>query len=82
MPFWKDEIKGRRLETAFLYGEIFRRLEEANRNGTLFGRVGKMGLDDNAALKAQTYVKHQIAVTGALPDDRTIIIGTTAMKRE
>ncbi len=73
-PFWKGEIKGRRNETGLAYGEILRNLGRAHSAGSLQQELSRLGLDDNAAEAAQEFIKNQIAVTGALPDDRTILI--------
>lgn len=73
-PFWKGEIRGRRLETGFAYGEILRKLGRAHETGSLLRELSRLGLDDTAADSAQSFVKNQLAVTGALPDDRTILI--------
>lgn len=73
-PFWKGESKGRRIETGLAYGEILRNLGRAHSAGSLQQELSRLGLDDNAAEAAQEFIKNQIAVTGALPDDRTILI--------
>ncbi len=73
-PFWKGEIKGRRLETGVAYGEIFRNLSKAHESGTLLKELSKLGLDETAAESANDFLSRQFAVTGALPDDRTILV--------
>lgn len=73
-PFWKGEIRGRRIETGLAYGEILRNLGKAHQAGTLLQELSGLGLDENAAESAQGFIKNQIAITGVLPDDRTIII--------
>lgn len=73
VPFWKGEIKGRAKETGIYFGQIFRRLQAAEEDGRLEDALRELGLDDAACLLASGYLRRQIAATGALPDDRTII---------
>jgi len=73
-PFCKGEIRGRRIETGFAYGEILRDLNKAHKTGSLLQALSRLGLDERAAESAQGFIKNQLAVTHALPDDRTIII--------
>jgi ATP-dependent Lhr-like helicase len=73
-PFWKGEIKGRRIETGFAYGEILRDLERAYKAGSLLQALSRLGLDEKAAESAEGFINKQLAATRALPDDRTIII--------
>lgn len=72
-PFWKGELKGRRRETGLAFGEIFRALSEAHETNTLLEALTALGLDNPAAKDAEDLVRRQLAVTGALPDDRTLI---------
>ena len=74
LPFWKGEIKGRRLQTGIAFGAILRRLAIANEIGTLSNEVSRLGLDDTATCEAEDFIKRQLAATGILPDDRTILI--------
>ena len=74
LPFWKGEIRGRRLKTGFAFGEIFRNLTRAKEAGTLQKEISALGLDEVAAQSAGELVKRQIAATGTLPDDHTLII--------
>lgn len=73
VPFWKGEIKGRAKETGIYFGQIFRRLQAAEEDGRLEDALRDLGLDEAASLLASGYLRRQMAVTGALPDDRTII---------
>lgn len=74
LPFWKGEIKGRPLRTSLAFGRLMRSLEEADEEGNLEKRLTDLGLDDAACLDAAGFLKRQIAATGGLPDDRTIIV--------
>lgn len=73
LPFWKGELKGRDKQTGEAFGKILRGLGEANEEGRLEEALEKLGLDDAAASPAAGYLQRQIAATGALPDDRTIL---------
>ncbi len=74
LPFWKGEIKGRDKETGTLFGQILRKLTEAEEDGNLTEALLKLGLDKAASTLAAGYLKRQIKATGGMPDDRTIII--------
>ncbi len=74
LPFWKGDMKGRRLQTGLAFGAILRRLVIANELGTLSKELSKLGLDDEAVSGAEDYIKRQLMATGILPDDRTIIV--------
>lgn len=73
LPFWKGELKGRGKETGEAFGRILRSLQEASESGRLEAALGRLGLDESAAMLASGYLKRQIEVTGVLPDDKTII---------
>lgn len=73
LPFWKGEIKGRDKETGILFGRFLRELQEAEERGKMDGVLSGMGLDDPAVKLVSEYLKRQLAQTGALPDDKTII---------
>lgn len=74
LPFWKGDMKGRRLQTGLAFGAILRRLVIANELGTLSKELSELGLDDEAVSGAEDYIKRQLAATGILPDDRTILV--------
>lgn len=74
LPFWHGEIKGRNRETGTAFGRILRKLQEAEQEGKLADALGELGLDESAAELAGAYLRRQIAATGGLPDDRTILI--------
>ncbi len=73
LPFWKGELKGRNKETAVLFGQILRGLQKAAEDGDLEKSLALLGLDAAASRLAGAYLKRQIAATGTLPDDKTII---------
>ena len=74
LPFWKGELKGRNKETGILFGQILRHLQGAEEDGRLKEALAGLGLDASASEIAAGYLKRQIAATGGLPDDRTILI--------
>lgn len=74
LPFWHGELKGRSRETGREFGRILRRLQEAEQQGKLREALQELGLDESAAGLAESYLQRQIAATGGLPDDRTILL--------
>ncbi len=74
LPFWHGEIKGRRLRTGIVFGEIFRRFNQDDRTDSMLKELKKLGLDEQAAQSALDFLKRQQMSTGILPDDRTILI--------
>lgn len=73
-PFWKGEVKGRAIQTGFAYGRIFQRLSRAQESGSLLQELQALGLDETSAQGAEDFLNRQIAATGSLPDDRTILV--------
>lgn len=73
LPFWKGELKGRNRETGEKFGRMYRGLQEAEADGRLEEALGELGMDESASKLAAEYLRRQIAVTGGLPDDKTII---------
>jgi len=74
LPFWHGELKGRDKETGRAFGKILRKLQEAEQQGKLGEALRELGLDESAAELAAGYLQRQIAATGSLPDDRTILL--------
>lgn len=74
LPFWKGEIKGRSLHTSQLFGRMIRELVRACEDGTILEELGRLGLDQAACEAAADFMKRQLAVTGVMPDDRTIVV--------
>lgn len=73
-PFWKGDIRGRRMQTGLAFGELFSRLGEAYRKDTLLSELCKFGIEESAAQEVKAYLERQIEATKVLPDDKTIII--------
>lgn len=74
LPFWHGDMKGRRMRTGIAFGELLRRLNDAEETGMMLKELGRLGLDDACANSAYDYLKRQISSTGVLPDDRTILV--------
>ncbi|SHO47463.1 DEAD/DEAH box helicase [Anaerocolumna xylanovorans] len=74
LPFWKGEIKGRGLRTGLAFGKLFKRLMERYEEGKLYEELLGLGLNEPAAKGAEDFLKHQIEITGILPDDTTILV--------
>ena len=74
MPFWRGERAGRTLEFGRAIGALtrtVRRLPEADAMQLL---REKHDLDERAARNLLQYVRDQAEATGAVPDDRTIVV--------
>ncbi|GIU88738.1 MAG: DEAD/DEAH box helicase [Acidimicrobiia bacterium] len=72
-PFWRGDRPGRPLELGRALGAMVRELrglgaEEAE------ARLRADGLDDRAATNLRRYLDEQAEATGAVPDDRTIVV--------
>lgn len=74
LPFWKGEVKGRRLQTGLAFGSVFRRLSNAYYTDSLLEELKGLDLDEESAREAFDFIKGQIEVTGMLPDDHSIVI--------
>lgn len=73
-PFYKAEVIGRRLQTGMAFGSIIRRLGSAYYDGTLEEELRSLGLDNTSAHYAEDVITRQIETTGALADDKTIVV--------
>lgn len=74
VPFWKGEIKGRSLKTGLAFGSILGSLGRAQDKTERLALLQKMGLDEAAAENAADFLGRQIAATGCLPDDKTLVV--------
>jgi ATP-dependent Lhr-like helicase len=74
MPFWRGDAAGRPLELGRRIGQLIRELREAPREAALARLTGEGGLDALAAQNLLRYLDDQAAATGAVPDDRTLVI--------
>ncbi len=74
MPFWKGDKPGRPLELGRALGAFTRELATGRRADSLRRLRDDVGLDELAAENLVKYVDDQREATGAVPDDRTIVV--------
>ena len=74
LPFWHGDIKGRRMRTGLVFGEILRRFNQAGSANALLAELKSLGLDEQTGERALDYLLSQQKSTGILPDDRTILV--------
>ncbi|MGA1554412.1 MAG: Lhr family helicase [Ilumatobacteraceae bacterium] len=73
MPFWRGDRPGRPLELGRAVGAFLR--EVRGFDGDAISHLGaEYGLDAFAASNVVQYVAEQVEATGAVPDDRTIVV--------
>jgi ATP-dependent Lhr-like helicase len=74
MPFWKGEAPGRPVELGMAIGKLVRDLRKDSAPAAQATLERDHGLDAKAAINLLAYLDEQFAATGAIPDDRTIVI--------
>ena len=74
MPFWKGDGPGRPLEFGRRIGALIRELRDMPKPAAMTRLVTQHDLDPGAADNLLQFLSDQEAVTGAVPDDRTIVI--------
>ena len=74
MPFWKGEGPGRPIELGMAIGKLVRDLRKREPADALATLEADHGLDALASANLLKYLDEQHAATGAVPDDRTIVI--------
>ena len=72
-PFWRGDQSGRPVELGLAIGRLIRDLRATPRNAAIDQLVRLHDLDQTAAENALRYLDDQ-AATGAIPDDRTLVI--------
>jgi ATP-dependent Lhr-like helicase len=72
-PFWKGDRPGRPLELGRALGALVRELHGLDR-ARVEAVLEESGLDARAASNLRAYLEEQAESTGAIPDDRTIVI--------
>ncbi len=74
MPFWKGETAGRPLEFGRAIGALTRALRSTDANAAMRRLVEESDLDENAARNLLQYLRDQVAASGVVPDDRTVVV--------
>jgi len=74
MPFWHGDKPGRPIELGRAVGAFTRTLRGARRDAALERLRRDVGLDELAAGNLVSYLEEQMEATGAVPDDRTVVV--------
>ena len=74
LPFWKADRPPRPVELGRAIGVLTRELDAAPPKEAARRLREEMSLDEKAALNLLAYLRDQKDATGALPDDRTIVL--------
>jgi ATP-dependent helicase Lhr and Lhr-like helicase len=74
MPFWHGDKPGRPIELGRAVGAFTRTLRGARRDAALEKLSLDVGLDELAAQNLVSYLEEQQDATGAVPDDRTVVV--------
>src|SRR6185295_17008704 len=74
MPFWKADAAERTVPFGEAIGRLVREIRESKRGDAIQRLVKKHDLDKDAAENFLQYLRDQEEATGAVPDDRTIVI--------
>ena len=75
MPFWHGDGPGRPIELGRAVGQLVRELRSEGDADAVAARLRqRCGLDESAAANLLAYLEDQAAATGAVPDDRTVVV--------
>ena len=74
IAFWKADTPSRPVELGAALGKMVRELRGLNREAAAKRLRDRAGFDDLATKNLLTYLDDQAAATGAVPDDRTIVV--------
>ncbi len=74
MPFWHGDGPGRPLELGRAVGRLVRELRSGDAEAAKDRLRQRCGLDETAAENLVAYLEDQSAATGAVPDDRTVVV--------
>jgi ATP-dependent Lhr-like helicase len=74
MPFWHGDKPGRPLELGRAIGAATRELSSMEHDAAVGRLRREFGLDELAAENLTAYLDDQREATGAVPDDRTIVV--------
>ena len=70
-PFWRGDGAGRDYAVSLTFGAALRKLQGSE---DVEDALRGLRMDETAARNAARHVKAQLAATGCLPDDRTIVL--------
>ncbi|HEY8642318.1 MAG TPA: DEAD/DEAH box helicase [Candidatus Dormibacteraeota bacterium] len=74
IAFWKADALARPVEVGRRLGRVTRELAAADPEVATARLMEHAGFDERAAGNLLAYLRDQLAATGALPDDRTIVV--------
>jgi len=74
MPFWHGDRAGRPIGFGRAIGQLARELARAPEARALARLQEVHGLDERAARVLRTYLRDQVAATGEVPSDQTIVV--------
>ncbi|MDJ0790974.1 MAG: DEAD/DEAH box helicase [Acidimicrobiia bacterium] len=74
MPFWHGDAPGRPVELGRAVGAFTRRIGRLERDEAIRTLTEQYRLDSLAAANLATFVGDEVAATGTLPTDRTIVV--------
>jgi ATP-dependent Lhr-like helicase len=74
MPFWKGDSAERTVQFGETIGGLVRQLRDLPRGAALKKLIKTHDLDELAATNLLQYLEDQHEATGAVPDDRTVVV--------
>ena len=74
MPFWHGDGPGRPIELGRAVGSLVRELRSSGHDAAAARLRQRCGLDESAAGNLLAYLEDQAEATGAVPDDRTVVV--------
>ena len=74
MSFWHGDSLGRPVEVGRAMGRLLRELDALDDGAAMERLRQRSAFDERAAANLVQYVREQRAATGALPDDRTVVV--------
>ena len=74
MPFWHGDRPGRPLELGRALGAFVREIRDLDESAATERLMSHYSLDAFAAANLQQYLAEQAEATGAVPDDRTVVV--------
>jgi ATP-dependent helicase Lhr and Lhr-like helicase len=74
MPFWHGDRPGRPLELGRALGAFVREIRSLDDAAAVERLMSHYSLDAFAATNLQQYLAEQLEATGAVPDDRTVVV--------